>query len=142
MEALAQTVRIKLPDGSTKVVPKGTTLRQIAEAIGPRLAKDALAARLDGKLVDLARAVEADSSVEIVTGKSPEAVEVYRHSTAHLTANAVKRLFPDVQIGIGPAIEDGYYYDFNPKRPFTPEDLAAIEAEMRRIVAENNPIER
>ncbi len=72
----------------------------------------------------------------------PRPWTIYRHSTAHLTANAVKRLFPDVQIGIGPAIENGYYYDFNPKRPFTPEDLAAIEAEMRRIVAENNPIER
>jgi threonyl-tRNA synthetase len=142
MEALALTVTVRLPDGSTKVVPKGTTLSQIAESIGPRLAKDALAAKLDGKLVDLARPVEADASVEIVTGKSPEAVELYRHSTAHLTANAVKRLFPDVQIGIGPAIENGYYYDFNPKRPFTPEDLAAIEAEMRQIVTEDNPIER
>jgi threonyl-tRNA synthetase len=142
MEALAQTVTIRLPDGSTKVVPKGSTLRQIAESIGPRLAKDALAARLDGRIVDLSRPVEADASVEIITPRSPEALEIYRHSTAHLTANAVKRLFPDVQIGIGPAIENGYYYDFNPKRPFTPEDLEAIEAEMRRIVGENNPIER
>ncbi len=142
MEALAQTVTIRLPDGSTKVVPKGTTLRQIAEGIGPRLAKDALAAKLDGKVVDLARPVEADATVEIVTGRSPEAVDVYRHSTAHLTANAVKRLFPDVQIGIGPAIENGYYYDFNPKRPFDASDLVSIEQEMRRIVEEDNPIER
>ena len=117
MEALAQTVTVRLPDGSKKVVAKGTSLRQIAESIGPRLAKDALAAKLDGKLVDLARPVESDAAVEIVTPRSPEAVEVYRHSTAHLTANAVKRLFPDVQIGIGPAIENGYYYDFNPRRP-------------------------
>ncbi len=142
MEALAQTVTVRLPDGSTKVVPRGTTLRQIAESIGPRLAKDALAGKLDGRIVDLSRPVVADAAIEIVTPRSPEAVDVYRHSTAHLTANAVKRLFPDVQIGIGPAIENGYYYDFNPTRPFTPEDLDAIEAEMRRIVTEDNPIER
>jgi threonyl-tRNA synthetase len=142
MEALAQTVTITLPDGSTKVVPAGTTLAEIAAGIGPRLAKDALGARLDGKLVDLATPVRSDAKVEIVTPKSPEALDLYRHSTAHLTANAVKRLFPTVQIGIGPAIENGYYYDFNPERPFTPEDLAAIEAEMRKIVAEDNRIER
>ncbi len=142
MEVLAQTVTITLPDGSTKSVPAGTTVLEIAAGIGPRLAKDALGAKLDGKLVDLATPVRADAKVEIVTPKSPEALDLYRHSTAHLTANAVKRLFPTVQIGIGPAIENGYYYDFNPDRPFTPEDLAAIEAEMRRIVAEDNRIER
>jgi threonyl-tRNA synthetase len=143
MEALAQkTVKLTLPDGSTKTVPSGTTLAEIAAGIGPRLAKDALAGKLDGKLVDLATPVRADAKIEIVTPKSPEALSLYRHSTAHLTANAVKRLFPTVQIGIGPAIENGYYYDFSPERPFTPEDLSAIEAEMRRIVAEDNPIER
>jgi threonyl-tRNA synthetase len=142
MEALAQTVTVTLPDGSTRKVPSGTTLREIAEGIGPRLAKDALAGKIDGRVVDLAARVEADARVEIVTPKSPDALSLYRHSTAHLTANAVKRLFPTVQIGIGPAIENGYYYDFNPERPFTPEDLATIEAEMRRIVAENNPVER
>lgn len=142
MEAAARMVTVTLPDGTTKQVPKGTTLSAIAESIGPRLAQAALAGKIDGEVVDLARPVERDASIEIVTPKSPEALDVYRHSTAHLTANAVKRLFPDVQIGIGPAIENGYYYDFNPKRPFTPEDLAAIEAEMKRIVAEDNPIER
>ncbi|MFY9552943.1 MAG: threonine--tRNA ligase [Thermoanaerobaculia bacterium] len=143
MEALAQkTVTLTLPDGSTKTVPSGTTLRDIAAGIGPRLAKDALAGKLDGKLVDLATPVRANAKVEIVTPKSPDALSLYRHSTAHLTANAVKRLFPTVQIGIGPAIDNGYYYDFSPERPFTPDDLAAIEAEMRRIVAEDNPIER
>jgi threonyl-tRNA synthetase len=142
MEALAQTVTITLPDGSTKTVPAGTTLRDIAAGIGPRLAKDALAGKLDGRLVDLATPVRSDAKVEIVTPKSPEALDLYRHSTAHLTANAVKRLFPTVQIGIGPAIENGYYYDFSPERPFTPDDLAAIEAEMRKIVAEDNAIER
>ncbi len=142
MEALAQTVTLTLPDGSTKTVPSGTTLAEVAAGIGPRLAKDALAAKLDGRLVDLATPVRADAKVEIVTPKSPEALGLYRHSTAHLTANAVKRLFPTVQIGIGPAIENGYYYDFDSERPFTPEDLAAIEAEMRRIIAEDNRIER
>jgi len=142
MEALAQTVTITLPDGSKRKVPKGTSLREIAEGIGPRLAKDALAAKIDGRIVDLSAPVTSDASVEIVTPRSPDAVGLYRHSTAHLTANAVKRLFPNVQIGIGPAIENGYYYDFEPGRPFTPEDLEAIEAEMRRIVAEDNPVER
>ncbi len=142
MEALAQTVTLTLPDGSTKTVPSGTTLAEVAAAIGPRLAKDALAGRLDGKLVDLATRVRSDAKIEIVTARSPEALDLYRHSTAHLTANAVKRLFPTVQIGIGPAIENGYYYDFAPERPFTPDDLVAIEAEMRRIVAEDNSVER
>ena len=135
-------VTVTLPDGSNRKVAAGTTLREIAQGIGPRLAKDALAAKLDGRLVDLAARVTRDAAVEIVTPRSPEAVDLYRHSTAHLTANAVKRLFPTVQIGIGPAIENGYYYDFLPDRPFTPEDLEAIEAEMRKIVAEDNPVER
>jgi threonyl-tRNA synthetase len=142
MEALAQTVAITLPDGSVRKVPAGTTLREIAEGIGPRLAKEALAGKLDGKLVDLATRVERDAAVEIVTPRSPDALPLYRHSTAHLTANAVKRLFPTVQIGIGPAIENGFYYDFNPDHSFTPEDLAAIEAEMRKIIAEDNSVER
>jgi threonyl-tRNA synthetase len=142
MEALAHTVTVTLPDGSTRTVPAGTTLRAIAEGIGPRLAKDALAGRIDGRVADLSARVESDARIEIVTPKSPDALPLYRHSTAHLTANAVKRLFPTVQIGIGPAIENGYYYDFNPERPFTPEDLVAIEAEMRRIIAEDNSVER
>ena len=135
-------IQVTLPDGAVKTVPAGTTVAEIARAIGPGLAKSALAGKIDGNVVDLSRPVERDARVEIVTPKSPDAVEVYRHSTAHLTANAVKRLFPDVRIGIGPAIENGYYYDFDPGRPFTPEDLAAIEAEMRKIVAEDNPVER
>ncbi len=142
MEALADMVTVTLPDGSARKVAAGTTLREIAQGIGPRLAKDALAAKVDGRLVDLAARVTKDAAVEIVTPRSPEALELYRHSTAHLTANAVKRLFPTVQIGIGPAIENGYYYDFLPERPFTPDDLAAIETEMRKIVAEDNPVER
>jgi len=142
MEAQAERVNIRLPDGSTKSIAKGTTVRQVAEAIGPRLAKDALAGKLDGRIVDLVTPIDADASLEIITWKSPDAVPIYRHSTAHLTAQAVKRLFPDVQIGIGPPIENGYYYDFLPKRPFTPEDLAAIEKEMRKIIGEDLPIRR
>jgi threonyl-tRNA synthetase len=142
MEAAADNVTIRLPDGSTRVVPKGTTVRQVAESIGPRLARDAWAGKLDGRVVDLVTPLEADGALEILTAKSPEAAPIYRHSTAHLTAQAVKRLFPDVQIGIGPPIENGYYYDFNPARPFTPEDLAAIETEMREIIREDLPIVR
>jgi threonyl-tRNA synthetase len=142
MEVLAPMITITLPDGTARKVASGTSLREIAEGIGPRLAKDALAAKLDGRLVDLATRVEKDGSIEIVTARSPEALPLYRHSTAHLTAHAVKRLFPTVQIGIGPAIENGYYYDFRPERPFTPDDLTAIESEMKKIVAEDISVER
>jgi threonyl-tRNA synthetase len=96
MEVLAPMITITLPDGTARKVASGTSLREIAEGIGPRLAKDALAAKLDGRLVDLATRVENDGSIEIVTAKSPEALPLYRHSTAHLTAHAVKRLFPTV----------------------------------------------
>jgi len=134
MEARADTVTITLPDGSKRSVARGTTVRDVALGIGPRLAKDAWAGKLAGKVVDVKTPIEEDESLEIITAKSPDAVPIYRHSTAHLTAQAVKRLFPDVQIGIGPPIENGYYYDFNPARPFTPEDLTAIEAEMRKKI--------
>ena len=142
MEALAEKVTIRLPDGTPMDVPKGTTVREVAERIGPRLAKDAVAGKLDGRVVDLVTPLEADGALEIITWRSPDVVPIYRHSTAHLTAQAVKRLFPNVQIGIGPPIENGYYYDFLPERPFTPEDLAKIEAEMRRIITEDLPIGR
>jgi threonyl-tRNA synthetase len=142
MEALAEKVAIRLPDGTTLEVPKGTTVRAVAERIGPRLAKDAVAGKLDGRIVDLVTPLDSDASLEIVTWRSPDVVPIYRHSTAHLTAQAVKRLFPDVQIGIGPPIENGYYYDFLPQRPFTPEDLEKIEVEMRRIIGEDLPISR
>ncbi len=138
----AGSITVTLPDGTPKTFPRGTTVHDVARAIGPRLAKDAWAGKLDGKVVDLVLPIEADAPIEIITAKSADAVPIYRHSTAHLTAQAVKRLFPDVQIGIGPPIENGFYYDFNPVRPFTPEDLAAIEAEMRKIIAEDLPIRR
>jgi len=139
---LAKKVTIRLPDGTALEVPAGTTVHEVAERIGPRLAKDAVAGKLDGRIVDLVTRLESDGSIEIVTWRSADAVPIYRHSTAHLTAQAVKRLFPEVQIGIGPPIENGYYYDFLPARPFTPEDFERIEAEMRRIIAEDLPIER
>jgi threonyl-tRNA synthetase len=142
MEARTDAVTVTLPDGSTRSIPRGRTVREVAQGIGPRLARDAWAGKLDGKVVDLVTPIDSDASLEIITGKSADAVPIYRHSTAHLTAQAVKRLFPDVQIGIGPPIENGYYYDFNPARPFTPEDLAAIEAEMRKIIGEDLAIER
>jgi threonyl-tRNA synthetase len=142
MEALAKNVTIRLPNGASLEVPSGTTVREVAERIGPRLAKDAVAGKLDGRIVDLVTRLESDGAIEIITWKSPDVVPIYRHSTAHLTAQAVKRLFPEVQIGIGPPIENGYYYDFLPARPFTPEDFEKIEAEMRRIIAEDLPIER
>jgi threonyl-tRNA synthetase len=142
MEALSHDIRITLPDGSIRTVPRGTTVRQVAEAIGPRLTRDAVAGKLDDNVVDLVTELDRDARLEILTWKSPDTVPIYRHSTAHLTAQAVKRLFPDVQIGIGPPIENGYYYDFLPRRPFTPEDLEAIEKEMRRIIGEDLPIRR
>ncbi len=142
MEARADTVTVTLPDGKRRSIPRGTTVREAAQGIGPRLARDAWAGKLDGKVVDLVTPIQSDASLEIITSKSADAAPIYRHSTAHLTAQAVKRLFPDVQIGIGPPIENGYYYDFLPSRPFTPEDLEAIEAEMRRIIAEDHPILR
>ena len=114
----------------------------MAASIGARLAKDALAVKLDGQVLDLKRPITESGAFEVITPKHPDALEVYRHSTAHLTAHAVKRLFPGVKIGIGPAIEHGFYYDFDPGRPFTPEDLEKIEAEMRKIVAENVAVER
>ena len=138
MSAIAeQVVRLTLPDGSVREVAAGTTGEAVAASIGARLAKDALAVKLDGQILDLKRPITASGAFEVITPKHPDALEVYRHSTAHLTAHAVKRLFPGVKIGIGPAIEHGFYYDFDPGRPFTHEDLEKIEAEMRKIVAEN-----
>jgi threonyl-tRNA synthetase len=135
-------IRLTLPDGTVKEVPYGTTGRAVAESIGPRLAKDALGVKLDGNVLDLSRPLTESGPFEVVTPKHADALELYRHSTAHLCANAVKRLFPGVKIGIGPAIENGFYYDFDPGRPFTPEDLEKVEAEMKKIVAEDNTVVR
>jgi threonyl-tRNA synthetase len=124
---------IRLPDGSSKSFPGPVTVAEIASSIGPGLARAALAGKVNGKLVDISHRVDADADVAIVTERDPEGVEILRHSTAHLLAHAVKELFPDAQVTIGPVIENGFYYDFSYKRPFTPEDLAAIEKKMTEI---------
>jgi len=136
-------ITITLPDNSTKSFDNPPSVRDVAASIGAGLAKAALAGKVDGKLVDLSRTVDHDARVEIVTEKSPEALDVIRHSTAHLLAQAVQRLYPGTQVTIGPVIEDGFYYDFAPKgEPFKPEDLPAIEAEMHRIAKESLPLSR
>ncbi|HUQ74463.1 MAG TPA: threonine--tRNA ligase [Burkholderiales bacterium] len=133
---------IRLPDGSSKSFPAPVTVAEIAQAIGPGLARAALAGRVNGKLVDTGYRVEADADVAIVTEKDAEANDLLRHSTAHLLAHAVKELFPEAQVTIGPVIENGFYYDFAYKRPFTPEDLAAIEKRMSEIAKRDTKVDR
>jgi threonyl-tRNA synthetase len=133
---------IRLPDGSSKSFPQPVTVADIAQSIGAGLARAALAGKVDGRLVDTSHLVEADAEVSIVTGKSPEGLEILRHSTSHLMAQAVQELFPGAQVTIGPVIENGFYYDFAYKRPFTPEDLAAIEKKMAEIVKSDLKVER
>ena len=135
-------VTVTLPDGSTKQVESGAPVKAVAEAISPRLADAAYVAYVDDKLVDLAYPLTHDAKVKIVTNKNPEALEVYRHSTAHLLAAAVTALFPKVQCGIGPPIEDGFFYDFVVERPFVPEDLEAIEKKMRELAQSDFIYER
>ena len=133
---------IRLPDGSSKSFPGSVTVAEIASSIGPGLARAALAGKVNGKLVDTSHRIDADADVAIVTERDPEGVEILRHSTAHLLAHAVKELFPDAQVTIGPVIENGFYYDFSYKRPFTPEDLAAIERKMAEISKRDLPVAR
>src|SRR3954451_6894857 len=121
---------IRLPDGSTKSFPAPLTVAQLAQSIGAGLARAALAGKVNGKLVDTAYRIESDAELSIVTERDPEGVDVLRHSTAHLLAHAVKERFPDAQVTIGPVIDNGFYYDFSYKRPFTPEDVAPIEKKM------------
>lgn len=135
-------VTVTLPDGSTRQLPSGTPVRQVAEDISPRLAKAALAAAVGDRLVDLTHPLDEDAAVRIITKDGPEALELYRHSTAHLMAAAVTALFPEAQCGIGPPIEDGFFYDFIVDRPFVPADLEAIEAKMREIAGEDRSYER
>jgi len=135
-------VTITLPDGSSRALSAGLPVRDVASAISPRLAKAALAAVVDGRLVDLSFPLERDASVRIVTAESPEALPLYRHSTAHLLAAAVTNLFPGVQCGIGPATDEGFFYDFVVPRPFVPEDLEAIEQKMRELAAQDLPYVR
>ena len=136
------SINVRLPDGSTQSVPPGTRPIDIAKSISPRLADAAIVAQVNGQLYDLTRPLESDADLKILTAKDPESLDVYRHSTAHLLAAAVLELFPETQLGIGPPIENGFYYDFDRATPFTPEDLEKIEKRMWEIQARDLPYER
>jgi threonyl-tRNA synthetase len=136
------TIKVTLPDGSARELPAGATAKELAAAIGPGLAKAALAARVNGQIRDLGRELEDGATVSLLTDRDPDALEVLRHSAAHIMATAVRELFPKAGIGFGPAIEDGFYYDFALDRPFTPEDLAAIEAKMAEVAKADYPFVR
>lgn len=135
-------IEVRLPDDSLRQLPEGATGTDLAGGIGARLLDAALAIKANGQLMDLKAPLVDGAKVEIVTSKTPESLELIRHSTAHLLAHAVKRLYPNARVGIGPVIEDGFYYDFWVEKPFTPEDLPVIEAEMRKIVAEGIEVVR
>ncbi len=133
---------VRLPDGSERKFDNPVTVAQVAQGIGAGLARAALAGKVNGRLVDTSFLIEQDADLAIVTDRDPEGLEVIRHSTAHLLAQAVKELFPEVQVTIGPVIEDGFYYDFSYQRPFTPADLEAIEARMKEIAKRDLPLAR
>jgi threonyl-tRNA synthetase len=135
-------IEITLPDGSKRAFDHPVTVQDVAASIGAGLAKATLAGKVDGHLVDASTLIEHDATLHIVTDKSPEALEILRHSTAHAMGQAVQRLFPGAQVTIGPVIDNGFFYDFAYERPFTPEDLPLIEAEMHKIVAEQLPVTR
>src|SRR5271166_1791242 len=149
---MAENIHVKLPDGSVKDVPRGTSALEVARSISPRLADAALAAQVkplssngnkdSAQLVDLTRPLEQDAEVRILTDRDPEALEVYRHSSAHLMAAAVLELFPETKLGHGPATESGFFYDFYREKPFTPEDLEAIEKKMQELVKQDLPYAR
>ena len=139
---MADSIQVKLPDGSVKEVPKGTTALEVAKSISPRLADAALAARTNGNLIDLAKPLESDTDLQLLTEKNPEALEIYRHSSAHLLAAAVLELFPETKLGHGPATESGFFYDFYRPTQFTPEDLQKIEKKMQELVQQNIPYAR
>src|SRR5580658_4963565 len=135
-------LQVTLPDGSVQQVPLGTSPLDIARTISPRLADAAIVAKVDDALYDLKRPLESDAKVQILTAKDPDALLVYRHSTAHLCAAAVLELFPETKLGIGPPIENGFYYDFDRPSPFTPDDLAKIEAKMWELQAKSLTYDR
>src|SRR5256714_6065550 len=134
--------KIRLPDGAVKSFDGPVTVAEVAQAIGPGLARAALAGKVNGKLVDTSYRLESDSELAIVTERDKEGVEILRHSTAHLLAYAVKDLFPEAQVTIGPVVENGFYYDFSFKRPFAPEDLVAIETRMAELAKKDFPVTR
>ncbi len=140
--SMADSIHVKLPDGSLKEVPKGTTALDIAKSISPRLADAALVAKTNGDLIDLTKPLEKDTDLRLLTDRDPEALEVYRHSSAHLLAAAVLELFPETKLGHGPPTETGFFYDFYRPTPFTPEDLEKIEKKMQELVQQNVPYAR
>ncbi|HST78328.1 MAG TPA: threonine--tRNA ligase [Verrucomicrobiae bacterium] len=135
-------IAVRLPDGSQRQFESPVTVAQVAASIGAGLAKAALAGKVDGKVVDTSHLIDHDADLAIITDKDPEGIDVIRHSAAHLLAYAVKELFPDAQVTIGPVIENGFYYDFSYKRPFTPEDLQAIEKKMAELAKRDEPVTR
>src|SRR6187431_119224 len=135
-------INITLPDGSQRPFEHPVSVGEVAASIGAGLAKAALAGKVDGKLVDTSYRIENDASLEIVTEKHPDALDVLRHSTAHLLAQAVQRLFPGAQVTIGPVIDNGFYYDFAYERQFTPDDLAAIEKRMAELAKKDIAVAR
>ena len=135
-------INVTLPDGTVLDLPSGSTAGDVAAAIGPGLAKAALGAEIDGELVDLFHPIERDIGIRIITERDPEALELLRHSAAHVLATAVRELIPTAGIGFGPAIDDGFYYDFEVPEPFTPEDIETIQAKMEEVIESDYSFER
>src|SRR5688500_5106680 len=135
-------VTLTLPDGSGRTVPSGTLAREVVASIGPRLLSAAIAVEVDGEVQDLVTPLRRSGTFKVLTAKDPRALDVLRHSSAHILATAVRRLRPDAKIGFGPSIEDGFYYDFEVSQPFTPDDLEAFEKEMASVVSAKFPFVR
>ena len=133
---------VTLPDGSKREFEAPVRVADVAQSIGSGLAKAALGGIVDGKMVDTSFVIDKDSQLAIITDKSPEALEIVRHSTAHLLAYAVKELFPEAQVTIGPVVDNGFYYDFSYHRPFTPDDLVALEKKMTELAKKDEPVTR
>src|SRR5215213_8233716 len=136
------SILLTLPDGATREVEAGTLARDVVASIGSRLLRDAIAVSIDGNVQDLMTPIRSGGAFTVITEKDPRSLAVLRHSAAHILATAVRRLRPDAKIGFGPAIDDGFYYDFEVDEPFTPEDLSAFEAEMRKVAQEKLAFER
>src|SRR5882672_9473639 len=139
---MPDNIHIKLPDGSDREFPKGTTALEVAKSISPRLADAALAAKTNGDLIDLTKPLEKDTDLRFLTEKDPEALQVYRHSSAHLLAAAVLELFPETKLGHGPPTDTGFFYDFYRPTAFTPDDLQKIEKKMQELVQQDPPYAR
>src|SRR5687768_15361953 len=141
-DGAAATLRLRLPNGDVREVSRGTPVRDVVAGIGERLLRDAVAAEVNGTVLDLGTPLRDEGDFRVLTARDAAALDVLRHSAAHVLATAVRRLRPEAKIGFGPAIEDGFYYDFEVDRPFTPDDLATFEAEMRKVAQEKYPFVR